>query len=161
MNINADSIWVSVWVEKGIGRALTLFRKFCLIWNMKIYFNFSLFIEIIFPCIFCWDQRKYHENLWKILKTNQANIFFLERLESIKLAENLPLTDLAIWVFFQEIILLKQLKGYWRYCRISDEFKIVTENCDGALLEIYLDHKFQWPQEYLNCESLAYEVVMA
>ena len=31
--------------------------------------------------------------------------------------------------------------------------------CDGVILEIYLDHKFQWPQEDLNCESLAYEVV--
>ena len=31
--------------------------------------------------------------------------------------------------------------------------------CDGAVLEIYLDHKFQWPREGFNCESLAYEVV--
>ena len=34
-----------------------------------------------------------------------------------------------------------------------------VSNCDGVVLEIYLDHKFQWPQEDLNCESLAYEVV--
>ena len=27
--------------------------------------------------------------------------------------------------------------------------------CDGIVLEIYLDHKFQWPQEGLNCESFA------
>ena len=33
------------------------------------------------------------------------------------------------------------------------------KNCDGVVLEIYLDHKFQWPQEGLNCESVAYEVV--
>ena len=26
------------------------------------------------------------------------------------------------------------------------------------MIEIYLDHKFQWPQEGLNCESLGYEV---
>ena len=32
-------------------------------------------------------------------------------------------------------------------------------NYDGAMLEIYLDRKFQWPQEGLNCESLACEVV--
>ena len=32
-------------------------------------------------------------------------------------------------------------------------------NYDGAVLEIYLDHKFQWPHEGLNCESLGYEVV--
>ena len=32
-------------------------------------------------------------------------------------------------------------------------------NCDGVVLDIYLDHKFQWPQEGLDCESLAYEVV--
>ena len=31
--------------------------------------------------------------------------------------------------------------------------------CDGVVLKIYLDHKFHWPQENLNCESLAYEVV--
>ena len=34
-----------------------------------------------------------------------------------------------------------------------------VSNCDGVVLEIYLDHKFQWPQEDLNCESLVYEVV--
>ena len=31
--------------------------------------------------------------------------------------------------------------------------------CDGAVLEIYLNHKFQLPLDGLNCESLAYEVV--
>ena len=34
-----------------------------------------------------------------------------------------------------------------------------VSNCDGVVLEIYLDHKFQWTQEDLNCESLAYKVV--
>ena len=34
-----------------------------------------------------------------------------------------------------------------------------VSNCDGVLLENYLYHKFQWSQEGLNCESLAYEVV--
>ena len=34
-----------------------------------------------------------------------------------------------------------------------------VSNCDGVVLEIYLNHKFQWPQEGLNCESLAYEEV--
>ena len=34
-----------------------------------------------------------------------------------------------------------------------------VSDCDGAVLETYLDHKFQLPQEGLNCESLAYEVV--
>ena len=34
-----------------------------------------------------------------------------------------------------------------------------ASNCDGIVLEIYLDHKFQWAQVGLNCESLAYEVV--
>ena len=29
-----------------------------------------------------------------------------------------------------------------------------VSNCDGVMLKIYLDHKFQWPQEVLNCESL-------
>ena len=41
-------------------------------------------------------------------------------------------------------------------------FQCVSEGnlfCDGVMLEIYLDHKFQWPRESLNYESLACEVV--
>ena len=38
-------------------------------------------------------------------------------------------------------------------------YKRLTKNCDGAALEIYLESKFQWPQEGLNYESIAYEVV--
>ena len=34
-----------------------------------------------------------------------------------------------------------------------------VSNCDGAAIEIYLDHNFQWPQEGLNCKSLPYKVV--
>ena len=34
-----------------------------------------------------------------------------------------------------------------------------VSNCDGAVLQIYLGHKFQWPQEGLTCKSLAYEAV--
>ena len=30
-----------------------------------------------------------------------------------------------------------------------------VSNCDGAVLEIYLDQKFQWLQEGFNCEPLA------
>ena len=36
---------------------------------------------------------------------------------------------------------------------------IEIDFCDGSVLKIYLDHKFQGSQEGLNCESLAYEVV--
>ena len=32
-------------------------------------------------------------------------------------------------------------------------------NCDGVVLKTYLDHKFQWPQDGLNCKALAYKVV--
>ena len=30
-----------------------------------------------------------------------------------------------------------------------------VSNCDGVVLEIYLDHRFQWPQGGLGCESVA------
>ena len=36
-----------------------------------------------------------------------------------------------------------------------------VSNCDGVVQKVYLDHKFQWRQEGLNCESLAYKVVTA
>ena len=32
-----------------------------------------------------------------------------------------------------------------------------TSYWDGVVLEIYLDHKFQWPQEGLNSKSFVYE----
>ena len=35
----------------------------------------------------------------------------------------------------------------------------LMENYNGVMLEIYLDHKSQWPHEGLNRESLVYEVV--
>ena len=35
----------------------------------------------------------------------------------------------------------------------------IGDYCDGVLLEIYLDNKFQWPQDGMNRESLASEVV--
>ena len=28
--------------------------------------------------------------------------------------------------------------------------------CDGVMLDNYFDHKFQWPQEGLNCNSLGH-----
>ena len=34
-----------------------------------------------------------------------------------------------------------------------------VSNCDGVVLDNYLDHKFQWPKEGFKCESLAYKVV--
>ena len=34
-----------------------------------------------------------------------------------------------------------------------------VSNCDGVNLEIYLDHKSQWPQEGFNCQYVAYKVV--
>lgn len=39
------------------------------------------------------------------------------------------------------------------------KFLFQTSNFDVALLQIYLDPKFQWQQKGLNCESVAYEVV--
>ena len=35
-----------------------------------------------------------------------------------------------------------------------------VSTCDGVMLEIYLDHKFQGLQGVLNCESLVYEAVI-
>ena len=41
-----------------------------------------------------------------------------------------------------------------RYFNFESSF-----NSDSVVLEIYFDHKLQWPQEGLNCKSLEYEVV--
>ena len=43
-------------------------------------------------------------------------------------------------------------------CRDTSTSSQVS-NCDGVVLEIYFNHKLQWPQEGLNCKSVEYEVV--
>ena len=43
--------------------------------------------------------------------------------------------------------------------RIKILINVTSMYCDGVVLEIYLDYTFQWPQEGLNCEPLAYEAV--
>ena len=57
-----------------------------------------------------------------------------------------------------KMILLQQQAKVADLCWDTSTSSQVS-NCDGVVLEIYLDHKFQWPQEGLNYESLAYEVV--
>ena len=54
----------------------------------------------------------------------------------------------------------KFLGPFWKQKRIWDtSTSRQVSDRDGFMLEIYLDHKFQWPQVGKNCESLAYEVV--
>ena len=43
--------------------------------------------------------------------------------------------------------------------KLKVNFKNILNDCDSVVLEVYLDHKFQWPQVGLNCESLKYDVV--
>ena len=54
-------------------------------------------------------------------------------------------------------ITLNVFENAWMKCwDISTSSEV--SNCDGVVLEICLDHKFQWPQEGLKCGSLAYKV---
>ena len=57
-------------------------------------------------------------------------------------------------------IVTKPDKPLWNntQCRSTSTSSQVSK-CNGVVLEIYLDQKLQWPQEDLNCKSLAYEVV--
>ena len=72
-----------------------------------------------------------------------------------------------IWSISEQISVFGRNKGKYRpgntpYLEIFDtenHMKFEIRICDDAVLEIYLDHKFQWPQEGFNFESLAREVV--
>ena len=46
-----------------------------------------------------------------------------------------------------------QKQPYWVIFKGKTKYKILY--FDSVVLEIYLDHKFQWPYEGLQCESLA------
>ena len=52
----------------------------------------------------------------------------------------------------------KKLKVQEIKCRDTSTSSQVL-NSDSVVLEIYFDHKLQWPQEGLNCKPLEYEVV--
>ena len=62
----------------------------------------------------------------------------------------LPTVYLIFWVFFIYLFFLVIIS--------YDEMLQLRVNCDGVVLEIYLDQKFQWPLEVLNSESLEHEV---
>ena len=53
---------------------------------------------------------------------------------------------------------VKWTNTQWNSCWDTSTLSQVS-NYDGVVLKIYLDHKFQWPQEDFNCKSFAYEVV--
>ena len=50
-------------------------------------------------------------------------------------------------------------KKSWNSFSWDTSYSRKVSNCDSIELEIYLDHKFQWPQEGQSFKSLAYEVV--
>ena len=60
---------------------------------------------------------------------------------------------LVLCCYFSQVLLL--FSNTWRDTLTLSQ----VSNCDGVVFKIYLDHKFQCPQEGLNCKSLAYEVV--
>ena len=65
---------------------------------------------------------------------------------------------MTIWrVFGPEYRVDVEIVG-WKVCWNTSTSSQVS-NCDGIVLEIYLDHKFQWTKEGLNCASLSYQVV--
>ena len=72
-------------------------------------------------------------------------------------------TKISCWSAFSETNEFMKKQHYVIRIQIISSLlkKVVIETscCDSVVLEIYLDYKFQWPQESLNCESLACEVV--
>ena len=61
--------------------------------------------------------------------------------------------------YWQIVIVNSNNKHYQQVVVLNSNSKHKWVNCDGDVLEIYLDHKFQWPQQVLNCKHLAYDVV--
>ena len=75
------------------------------------------------------------------------NIIFWEK-TSIPYKKQLYLIDVQI----------EWLVSKWKTTLVWNELSS-SSSCDGAMHEIFLNHKFQWPQEGLNSEFIAYEVV--
>ena len=83
---------------------------------------------------------------WYIFRMRtEYGAFQSKYLYSVEIRENTDQEILRIWKFLTQ-------RTLWN---LKFEIRI----CDDAVLEIYLDHKFQWPQEGFNFESLAREVV--
>ena len=66
----------------------------------------------------------------------------------------LDISDISVVSVRQHIGKVENSFYFWDTSTSSQ-----VSNNDGVVLEIYLDHKFQWSQEGLNCESLAYDAV--
>ena len=75
-----------------------------------------------------------------------------------------PVASAVFWITLFEAVLnasvadfLAWSRGFWLHLPIKFLliFLPIFYPCDGVKLEFNLDPKFQWPQEGLNCESLA------
>ena len=60
-----------------------------------------------------------------------------------------------IWPSFGENFFFKKSGPVTHsFIWVSSTMQKLRKNYDGVMLEIYLDHKFLWLQEGLNCESV-------
>ena len=63
-------------------------------------------------------------------------------------------SEIWILVFYAAVFFVK-----FSRLRYVSEYDNRKPKCNGVVLKNYLDHKFHWPQEDLNCKSLVHEVV--
>ena len=73
---------------------------------------------------------------------------------NIKLLQSSRLYTALKMKYFVKDIFSKCINVNWDTSISSQDW-----NCDGVVLEIFMDHKFQWPHEGLNCEILTCNAV--
>ena len=95
-----------------------------------------------------WWNKVSHEN-WTIILTSWKNQLEFSRINPQDLSFYLPENKN---IHTDSDFMQNNLRG-------DTSTSSQVANCDGVMLEIYLDHKFQWPQESVNCESLAYKFI--
>ena len=89
-------------------------------------------------------------NGYKLIFIGKSSFYYFFKYNICKMIIPQLLSNLSH--FFIQVLLWKLvIFASWLFHLKKEKLN----NCDGAVLEIYLDHEFQWQQEGFSCESLA------
>ena len=134
-----------IWLVEVSQKTVRSSKKKYAMWVNFRFWPMKNILQIYRELLFLVTFFQFHSNLWEVSCLSWQKL-------------NLKITCHIKLKFFwtpRKLTPCKMSHIFWDTSTSSQ-----VSNCDSVALEIYLDHKFQWPQESFNCESLAYEVVI-
>ena len=141
---------------------------FCFLF-FAYFFAFSRYVSIYCHCCYSLLQSSLLFNINNFVKLFFliieliVSIFFLTvstiiSIDNFSFLLLLFITVINLTIKLFLIIIISFMNIFWSSFLASFLLSFIPY-CGGVVLQLYLDHKFHWPQEGLSCELLVYKVV--